>query len=284
MKVVNLRGRLALLVDGGAVDVAEASGGRFDPDPQRAFCCWDDLRAWADSAPTLEPAPCPGDDIWAPVPRPRQVFAIGLNYGDHAAEGGLDPPDAPMVFTKFPASIRGPYGRVTLSRDDVDYEAELVVVIGRRCWKVPEADAWSHVAGLTCGQDLSARELQLAPPEPSQFSLAKSLMGFGPIGPAVVTADEVGNPDDLAISCTLSGERVQEARTSAFIFSVPRLLAYLSNLLPLGPGDLIFTGTPAGVGWARDPRRVIRPGDELVTEIEGLGSMRHEFIAGEPAT
>jgi 2-keto-4-pentenoate hydratase/2-oxohepta-3-ene-1,7-dioic acid hydratase in catechol pathway len=143
---------------------------------------------------------------------------------------------------------------------------------------VTESAAWSYVAGLTAGQDLSEREMQVAPPMPQQFSLAKSFAGFTPIGPQLVTPDEFPDPDDLEIGCTLSGEQMQKARTSDLIFSIPQVIAHLSAVLPLLPGDLIFTGTPSGIGMARNPRRFLRPGDELLTSAEGIGQMRHHFI------
>jgi 2-keto-4-pentenoate hydratase/2-oxohepta-3-ene-1,7-dioic acid hydratase in catechol pathway len=217
--------------------------------------------------------------VGPPVPRPTQVFAIGLNYRDHAAEAGLDLPDRPMVFTKFPASVTGPYGQIALPSDAVDYEAELVAVIGKRARNVAVADAWSHIAGLTAGQDLSEREVQLAGPPPQQYNMGKSFEGFAPIGPALVTPDELDDPDDLELGCQLSGVQVQKARTGGFVFPIPQLVAYLSGILPLLPGDLIFTGTPSGIGWTREPRRTLAPGDELVTHVAGIGAMRHTFTA-----
>jgi 2-keto-4-pentenoate hydratase/2-oxohepta-3-ene-1,7-dioic acid hydratase in catechol pathway len=205
------------------------------------------------------------------------VFAIGLNYRAHAAEGGMAIPESPMVFTKFPSSITGPNREIRLPAGAVDYEAELVVVIGRRAARVREAEAWSHVAGVTAGQDLSERLLQLQPPAPQQFSLAKSFPGFSPLGPVLVTRDELANPDDLKIACRLNGEALQCARTSEMIFGVPALIAYLSSIVTLLPGDVIFTGTPDGVGFARDPQRLIAAGDTLETELEGVGTMRHTF-------
>jgi 2,4-didehydro-3-deoxy-L-rhamnonate hydrolase len=279
MRVMNVGGRLSLAIGGDVIDVHTASEGVFDADPQAVYLRWDEFRTWADTAVLADLRPLRDADVGPPVPRPPQVFAIGLNYADHAEEGGIPIPASPMVFTKFPACIAGPYAELELARSDVDYEAELVVVIGRPASQVTEAEAWSYVAGVTVGQDISARELQLAPPAPQQFSLAKSLKGFGPIGPAVVTPDELPDRDDLSVRCILSGETVQAARTAQLIFSVPRLIAYLSSLLPLGPGDLIFTGTPAGVGWARDPQRPLRHGDELVTEIEGIGTMRQHVTS-----
>ena len=182
-------------------------------------------------------------------------------------------PDVPATFTKFPASLSGPFDDIELVGDTVDWEVELVAVIGRRADRVAEADGWDHVAGVTVGQDISDRTLQFA--AGSQFSLGKSRRGFGPMGPWVVTPDELDDRDDLAIGCSVDGETVQEARTSDLIFSVPRLVAELSAVLPLLPGDVIFTGTPAGVGITRDPARFLRPGHELTTWIDGIGTIRN---------
>jgi 2-keto-4-pentenoate hydratase/2-oxohepta-3-ene-1,7-dioic acid hydratase in catechol pathway len=279
MRIMNVDGRLSLVVGEGIVDAQAASGGAFGADVQGCYARWDELRAWArgyDGGPT---GPVPAAGVGPPVPRPPQVFGIGLNYRAHAAESGIGLPDAPMVFTKFPASVTGPYDAIPLPNATVDYEAELVAVIGRRARHVPEEAAWSYVAGLTVGQDLSDRALQAAPPAPAQFNLAKSYEGFAPIGPLLVTPDELDDPGDLELGCRLNGEPMQETRTSDLIFAVPRLVSYLSGILPLLPGDLIFTGTPSGVGAAREPQRFLRPGDELVTYLTGIGEMRHRFVA-----
>ena len=278
MRIANLAGRLALLTDAGAVDVQRASAGRFDADPQSVYTRWDEFSAWATDAPVAEAAAFDDATLVAPAPRPTQVFGIGLNYRDHAAEAGLDLPTSPPVFTKFASSLTGPQGQIVLPGTTVDWEVELVVVIGRPARNVTVADGWDHVAGLTVGQDLSERSVQLAGPAP-QFSLGKSFPGFGPTGPWLVTPDELPDRDDLALGCTVNGEPVQKGRTSDLIFSVPELIARLSAVLPLLPGDLIFTGTPAGVGGARNPQRFLNVGDELVTTIEGIGEMRHRFVA-----
>jgi 2-keto-4-pentenoate hydratase/2-oxohepta-3-ene-1,7-dioic acid hydratase in catechol pathway len=279
MRVLNQAGRLALELDGGVLDVERASAGTFDADPQAIFERWDEFRAWAAG---LRPDPgqlVPLDEsrTGPPVPRPPQVFAVGLNYREHAAEAGLELPDEPFVFTKFPASVTGPFAEVELPSGNVDFEAELVAVVGRRAFRVAAADAWAHIAGLTVGQDLSDRGQQLSGPAPQQYNLGKSFAGFAPIGPALVTPDELPDPDDLELSCALPDGQMQKTRTSDLIFPIARIVEYLSNILPLLPGDLIFTGTPSGIGWTRTPRRTLRPGDELVTEVAGIGRMRHRF-------
>lgn len=281
MRIANLNERLVLLTDDGAVDVELASDGRFGPDPMTAYRTWSDFTAWA--ASTELPAGEPYDELalGAPVPEPGQVFAIGLNYRDHATESGFDLPLEPPVFTKFRSSITGPFGELALPTGTVDWEAELVVVIGRRAYQVAAEDAWDHVAGLTVGQDYSDRTRQLVPPAP-QFSLGKSFPGFAPIGPAVVTVDEVKDPDDLGIGCSINGEQMQKGRTSELIFSVPTLIERLSAVLPLLPGDLVFTGTPSGVGGGRTPKRFLAPGEEVVTWIEGLGELRQTCVPGTP--
>jgi 2-keto-4-pentenoate hydratase/2-oxohepta-3-ene-1,7-dioic acid hydratase in catechol pathway len=281
VRLANVSGRLALLVPDGAVDVHTASGGRFGPDPQAAFEAWPELVAWvADERPETGPAEAYDEaELGAPAPRPRQVFAIGLNYVEHAVESGFTAPDtAPPVFTKFPACLTGPRTDVVLPRGGhTDWEVELVAVLGRRAFGVDRAEAWSCVAGLTVGQDLSERRSQMAGPSP-QFSLAKSFPGFGPTGPCLVTLDELDDPDDLAIWATLNGEKVQDARTNQLIFDVPSIIAQLSAVVPLLPGDLIFTGTPPGVGMGRRPPRWLEPGDELVSGVEGIGELRQRFI------
>ena len=185
-------------------------------------------------------------------------------------------PEVPATFTKFPASLGGPFDDIEIVGETVDWEVELVAVVGGRADRVAESDAWSHIAGLTVGQDISDRGLQFA--AGSQFSLGKSRRGYGPMGPWVVTPDEVDDPDDLALGCSVDGETVQEARTSDLIFSVPQLVAELSSVLPLLPGDIIFTGTPAGVGFTRKPPRALAPGNVLETWIEGIGTIRNRCV------
>ena len=272
MKIANIDDRAALVVDDTVVDVAGASDGRFGPDPMDLYERWDEFVEWA-SGVDAGTEPLDESALGCPVPRPRQVFAIGLNYRSHAEESGMAVPDVPATFTKFPASLTGPFDDVELAGDTVDWEVELVAVIGRRADRVAESDGWSHVAGVTVGQDISDRVLQFA--AGSQFSLGKSRRGFGPMGPWVVTTDELDDPDDLALGCAIDGETVQDARTSDLIFSVPSLIAELSAVLPLLPGDVIFTGTPAGVGVTRQPARFLQPGEELTSWIEGVGTIRN---------
>ncbi|MGW2937719.1 fumarylacetoacetate hydrolase family protein [Streptomyces sp. NPDC001156] len=286
MRVAHINGRLALKGAEGYIDVAVASGGRFGPDPQAAFVDWDSFTGWAGDTLTAgytadARIELGVDAYWgAVVPRPTQIFAIGLNYRDHVAESGLQVPAEPAVFTKFATSLTGHQRPVVLPEGLVDWEAELVAVIGRSCYQATRETAWSYVAGLTVGQDLSERKLQLSGPAP-QFSLGKSYPGFGPIGPELVSPDEFADPDDLEVGCMLEGgEILQKSRTSNMIFDIPELVARLSAVCTLLPGDLIFTGTPAGVGGARNPQRFLAPGDVLVTWIEGIGSLRNPMVAG----
>jgi 2-keto-4-pentenoate hydratase/2-oxohepta-3-ene-1,7-dioic acid hydratase in catechol pathway len=276
MFVANLQDRLSLVHDGRAVDVERASRGRFASDPQAVYDDWDAFVGWASSVGDGHGEPYDPGDLDAPVPRPRQVFALGLNYAMHAEEAGLDLPPMPLTFTKFPSCIVGPGARVDVATDRVDWEVELVAVVGRRAHHVGAADAWDHVAGVTVGQDLSARDVQMLG-SPPQFSLGKSFPGFGPTGPWLVTPDALPDRDDLAIGCSVNGEPVQGDRTSSMLFSISETIVRLSAVCPLLPGDLIFTGTPAGVGNRMDPPRYLRPGDELVSTIEGIGSITTRF-------
>lgn len=279
MRIANVAGRLALISGDGAADVAKASDGRFAPDVQACYERWDELVAWAARIDTLEYESYDPATVGPPAPEPRQVFAIGLNYSAHASETGLTVPDgAPPVFTKFPTCLAAPYGEIVLPPGGhTDWEIELVAVVGRRAAHVPAADAWSYIAGLTIGQDVSERISQMAGPSP-QFSLAKSFPGFGPLGPLLVTPDEFADPNDLSLRTTLNGEVVQDGRTSDLIFDVPTIVERLSAVAPLLPGDVIFTGTPAGVGMGRTPPRWLAPGDQLVSTIEGIGEMRHRIV------
>ncbi|MEL6892839.1 MAG: fumarylacetoacetate hydrolase family protein [Actinomycetota bacterium] len=272
MKLAQHDGRSVIVLPDGVADVAVASDGRFGPDPMSPY---EDWPAFVDFAASVsEPTgPLIESALGNPVPRPRQVFAIGLNYRSHAAETGRDVPRTPATFTKFPSSLAGPFDDVELVGDRTDWEVELVVVIGATVDRVDPADGWRHVAGLTIGQDLSDRDLQMA--AGAQFSLGKSRRGHGPIGPWLVTPDEFDDPDDLALGCSVDGEVVQDGRTSDLVFGVPQLVAELSAVLVLLPGDVIFTGTPSGVGVARTPPRALRPGNVLETWVDGIGRMRN---------
>ena len=278
MRLANLEGR-AVLTDGvRSIDLEAASGERFAADPMAAFASWDEIRAFAASADLSAGAELDPERLGPCVPRPSAVYAIGLNYRDHAAEAGLDVPSSPMVFTKFPSCLAGPRADVPLAGERVDWEAELVVVIGREADRVEEARAFDFVAGCCVGQDVSDRRAQFKD-KPPQFSLGKSRAAFGPVGPWLSSLDEVGDPDDLAIVCDVAGERMQDSRTSEMIFSVAELVSFLSAHCVLRPGDLIFTGTPAGVGSVRDPRRYLAPGELIETEIEGLGRLENRCTA-----
>lgn len=287
MRVATLRDRAVLLVgatdDGGhldglrAVDIESASGGRFGPDPMAVYDEWEMFSQWAPTAQFLDGDTFETAELGPPVPRPAQIFAIGLNYRDHAREAGLDIPTHLVVFTKFPSCLTGPDADVRCVSDRVDYEVELVVVIGREGFEIDRERAWDHVAGLTVGQDLSERRVQFAV-RPPQFSLGKSYPGFGPLGPTVVTPDELADPDALAIACDIDGQTVQDGTTADMVFPVAALVSQLSQVVRLLPGDLIFTGTPAGVGSVRDPRRYLAPGETIVSRIEGLGQITTRMV------
>jgi 2-keto-4-pentenoate hydratase/2-oxohepta-3-ene-1,7-dioic acid hydratase in catechol pathway len=263
----------------GVVDLERASGGPFGSDPMAAIRAWDAVRDWAEGRGARDvEGPLDEALLGPPVPRPAKVFAIGLNYRDHAKEAGLDLPSKPMVFTKFPSCLVGPRADVHLSSAHVDWEVELVVVIGRGGAAIPASQALEHVAGYCVGQDISDRRLQFSD-TPPQFCMGKSIDTFGPLGPAVVSLDAIPDPNDLALTCDVGGERMQASRTSEMVFGVPALVEYLSSLCTLEPGDLIFTGTPAGVGSVRQPRRYLKAGEVISSTIEGVGTLVNRCVA-----
>ncbi len=275
MRLANLDGRPVIVTgvdpDRDRVSVADltAHGGYTFAD---VFDRWDEVLDVADAIGDAATTTVATARLGPPSPRPRQVFAIGLNYAAHAAESGQPVPEHPTTFTKFPTCITGPHAVVELPSGSVDYEIELVVVIGRRAQRAMAATAWNHVAGLMVGQDLSERVVQLRGPAP-QFSLGKSFPGFGPTGPWLVTPDEFDDADDLELTCRLNAEVVQSSRTSDLIYSVAEIIERLSAITPMLPGDLVFTGTPSGVGMGRTPPRYLRPGDVLESTIEGIGTI-----------
>ncbi len=271
------RGRSCLIAEGRSLDVDSASGGEFSADPMNVYARWADFRDWASGQDPASGVPCLTTELTCPVPAPSQVFAIGLNYWDHADESAMEVPDNPMVFTKFASSLAGPTDEIPLVPGRCDWEVELVVVLGEGVRHVTQEAAPRCIAGLTIGQDISERTLQLAGANP-QFNLGKSHRGFAPVGPYVVTLDEFENPWDLEISCSRNGITVQQARTSQLINKVPALVAYLSGVCELRPGDLIFTGTPSGVGMGRKPPEFLESGDVLTSRIAGIGEMENRCV------
>ncbi len=214
----------------------------------------------------------------APVPRPGKIVCVGLNYRDHAAETGADVPTEPVLFAKFANSVVPDGAEVAIppATSEVDWEAELGVVIGRRARRVGGEEAMDHVAGYTCLNDLSARDLQR---RGGQWTRGKAIDGFLPMGPWLVTRDDVPDPQALAIGCSVNGEVVQESSTAQMVFGVAELVSVISQTMTLEPGDVIATGTPPGVGMARTPPRYLAPGDEVVVSIEGLGDLRTTMTA-----
>ena len=219
----------------------------------------------------------------APIPRPPKILCIGLNYRDHAKESNMEVPSVPTVFAKYASSVIGPGEPIVLSAatQKPDYEAEFAVVIGRRAKQVQRAQWSDYVFGYTILNDVSARDVQLAT---SQWTLGKSFDTFAPMGPHVVTADEVRDPHALDIRLSINDETLQHSNTRELIFGVPELIEYLSRMMTLEPGDIISTGTPAGVGLGRTPPRWLRPGEEVHIEIEGIGSLRNPVIAEQAGT
>lgn len=282
MRIANHDNRAVLLTsDEAGIDIHTASAGRFGPDLPSLYNNWEAFAAWARSlSGTDTDVAIDRSLLGSPSPAPRQVFAIGLNYSEHAKESGFEAPEQlPPVFTKFVTAISGPDTEVVLPEGgNTDWEVELVAIIGKDARNVPAARAWEHVAGISVGQDLSERVSQLIGPAP-QFGLGKSFPGFAPIGPWLVTPDAVENADDLELSCSVDGEQVQKGRTSELIFSVPRLIEGLSRTVTLLPGDVIFTGTPSGVGHGRNPQRYLQPGETLSSRIEGIGEINQTFLS-----
>ncbi len=272
--------RVAGLRDGGIVDLNEADS--------QVPCCVKELvaqgaeglvRAQA-ALQTGTVISVQGLKLLPPVPRPEKVLCIGLNYADHAKESGMQPPSEPVVFCKFPTAVSADGEPIVLPRasGQVDYEAELVVVIGVGGRHIPVERAREHIAGYCCGNDVSARDWQLHKPG-GQWLLGKSFDTFAPFGPALVTADEVGSTADLRIQLRLNGQVMQDSSTRQLIFPVEQLVAYISDVCTLAPGDVIFTGTPPGVGFARKPPVFLAPGDVVEVEIERIGLLRNPVVA-----
>ncbi len=283
MRLANLDGRATIVTDDGVVDVAGASNGAFSTSLDKCLGQLHNLVAWYQSArptPTekLSVEALASDVRLGPVVNPQQVFAIGLNYRLHAAETGKEVPTEPMVFTKFASSVCAPNAQVPIPGAATDYEGELVVVIGTTVRNLSVDHALTAVAGYCVGQDYSERAWQYRS-VPPQFSLGKSFKNFAPIGPWITTADEIPDPNDLAICTRVNGDVMQDSRTNDMIFSVAQLVSFLSSVCELRRGDVIFTGTPEGVGQARTPPFFLKPGDEVVTTIERLGTISNVAVA-----
>lgn len=233
----------------------------------------------------LEAVPDPGlplesVTLLAPIPRPPKILCAGLNYRDHAAEAKMEIPSVPTIFSKFHNTIIGPGAAIFLPKNSKkpDYEAEFAFVIGRGGRYIPPQEWRAHVFGYMCFNDVSARDFQLAT---SQWLMGKTFDGFAPTGPWITTADEIPDPHSLDIELFLNGERMQASNTREMIFKIPDLIEFISSVLTLEPGDIVATGTPAGVGFSQRPPRWLRPGDEVVVRIEGLGELRNP-VAAEP--
>jgi 2-keto-4-pentenoate hydratase/2-oxohepta-3-ene-1,7-dioic acid hydratase in catechol pathway len=222
--------------------------------------------------------------VLAPVPDPQKIVCIGLNYRDHAAESGVPVPTEPVLFSKYPSALIGHGAPIVLPKvsQEVDYEAELVIVIGRKGRHIPQQRAREYVGGYAVGHDVSARDWQLNKPG-KQWMAGKTFDTFAPVGPELVTPDEVPDPQNLGIRLRLNGQTMQDSSTSQLVFGIDELIAYLSQVFTLEPGDMIFTGTPPGVGMARKPPVWLKPGDSVEVEIDKLGTLKNPVIADDTA-
>jgi 2-keto-4-pentenoate hydratase/2-oxohepta-3-ene-1,7-dioic acid hydratase in catechol pathway len=264
--------RPGLVVDGGIVDLS-AEGFK---DSMAFMAAPQSVQAdVAKSDPTVA---MENLKLIAPVPNPPRIFGIGVNYAEHAAESKTETQKVPTVFIVLSSSVVGPGDDVILPKASsmVDYEAELAVVIGKGGYQIPASKWEEHVFGYTIMNDVSARDVQRAT---TQWSLGKSFPTFAPMGPWIVSKDEVADPHVLQISLTIGGEKLQDSNTSLLIFKIPALIEYVSGIVPLQVGDVISTGTPAGVGMGRNPQRWLKPGEEMVIRIQGIGELRNKLVA-----
>ena len=272
----NVNGRSALMRENSFFDLEAISDGAVSSDPMEALTTPEALH---DLSANLDNFAASGnvDDVvlGAPVPRPTNSFGIGLNYQTHVDEAAMETPDVPMVFAKLPTCITGPTSDVQMRSGECDYEGELVVVIGSGGKDINEDQGWGHVVGLTVGQDFSDRGAQFMN-TPAQFTLGKSMDSFGPIGPVLVSTDSFSDPADLELRTWVNGELRQQDRTSSLIFSIPKLIAFISRFVTLKTGDLIFTGTPEGVGFRNGV--FLTDGDVVRTSIEGIGTLENRCI------
>ena len=275
-RLANVGGRGALVDGDHYYDLEELADGALSPDPMAALTTPGLLAELASGLGGRQPTGLVTEaTLGPPVPRPRNSYGVGLNYRSHAEEASMEIPDVPLVFTKFPSCITGPFDEVRLRSDRCDYEGELVVVVGPGGADIDPADAWDHVVGLTVGQDVSDRHAQFMT-QPPQFNLGKSFDTFGPIGPVVVSPDCSDDPDDLALTTHVNGEARQDDRTSNMVFPVADLVAFLSRITTLATGDIIFTGTPDGIGAAQG--LFLADGDVITTTIDGIGTMANTCV------
>jgi len=283
MRFVNADGRAGLLVDDQVFDLHDLSGGAIPADPAtvvRSAEHWQaakDLHA-AGAVDGAAAKPMSDVHLGPPMPDPRAVYAVGLNYRGHAEEASMDIPALPAIFTKFPTSLAGPYDDVVLPKNKFmnDWEAELTFVFADAGRYVAAADAYDAILGFTIAQDISERATQFQAGQ--QFSMGKSFDTFCPCGPAIVTLDEIADPADLRVVCRVNGEVMQDERTTDLIFDVPALVEFISSVCTLRAGDLCLTGTPAGVGVTRTPPQFLQDGDVIETEIGDLGVMRNRCV------
>ena len=274
--LANVGGRGALVDGDHYYDLEELADGALSPDPMAALTTPDLLAELASRLGCHQPTGLLTEaTLGPPVPRPRNSYGVGLNYRSHAEEASMEIPDVPLVFTKFPSCITGPFDEVRLRSDRCDYEGELVVVVGSGGADIDPTDAWDHVVGLTVGQDISDRPAQFMT-QPPQFNLGKSFDSFGPIGPVVASPDCFDDPDDLTLTTYVNGETRQDDRTSNMVFSVADLVAFLSRITTLVTGDIIFTGTPDGIGAAQG--LFLADGDVITTTIDGIGTMANTCV------
>ena len=271
-KLANISGRAALIDKDNFFDLETISEGLFDHKTSNALSNLEDLHKLSaelsdkEATGSLENA-----DFKSPVSSPKNCYAVGLNYRNHAEEAGMEIPDVPMIFTKHTTCLVGSNADIEMRSDVVDYEAELVAVIGKPGKDITEENAWEHVAGLCVGQDISDRTVQFSTKNLPQFNLGKSFDTFGPMGPYLVSPDLLPDKESLEIECQVNGEVRQKDNTNDLIFDIPFIISYLSEIVTLNTGDVIFTGTPGGVGVMEG--KFLKEGDVLTTKIEGLGTM-----------
>ena len=274
----NINDRSALVQGKAFFDLSTITNGVVSSDPMKAIQNSDLLHHYATQLDDYESSGLIAEaNVCAPIPRPRNSFGVGLNYQLHVEEAASKTPNTPMVFTKFPSCISGPTDDVIMRSDECDYEGELLVVIGKDGKDIAKEEAWSHILGLSVGQDFSDRGVQYKD-QPAQFNLGKSFDTFGPTGPHLVSTDSFADPSDLEIVTTVNGDVRQRDRTSNMIFDIPTLISYISSITSLEVGDIIFSGTPEGVGFRNGS--FLKDGDIVKTTIEGIGTMRNRCVRG----